>query len=155
MTKIHVTSQYKSKEDLALITKFARFIMRELHIHNYKNSKIHISLNKMIASGDAGDCHDWHWKSKKVIKIRVRPYRDIWMILQVLAHELVHARQYMTGKLKSVSVGRDLLWHGESLEDLLKKHKKEHLLPFEKEAYGKEEKLMKKWIYSKNLDLMP
>lgn len=54
--------------------------------------------------------------------------------LSVLAHEMVHAKQYALGEL--VEVGRSSVWKGTVVPDYLPNSKEYYFSPFEVEAYG-------------------
>lgn len=54
--------------------------------------------------------------------------------LSVLAHEMVHAKQYALGEL--VEKGRSSIWKGNIIPDYLPNTKEYYFSPFEVEAFG-------------------
>lgn len=79
--------------------------------------------------------------------VEISPRLSIMQVLQVMAHELVHAEQYFTGKLKpelDKSKGRWVdIWEGEVHNGRGSTYKAYRALPWEVEAYAREKPLAK------------
>jgi len=67
-------------------------------------------------------------------------------IARVLAHEFVHIKQYVLGQMIDQSKGL-VVWKRRVIKDAshIEDRAKYKALPWEKEAYGKERKLLKKY----------
>lgn len=59
-------------------------------------------------------------------------------VLQTIAHELVHVRQYATGHLKEYNRNCDVKWKGERFEEKQTSGDEYWFTPWEIEAYGVE-----------------
>jgi hypothetical protein len=93
---------------------------------------------------DDGECFSRTLKNKTVT-IRVKFSRDISFIdkMVTLAHECVHAKQFMTNELDIAK--NSFIWKGKrfKVETDYSKHK---TFPWEKEAYRKQKPLAVKFI---------
>jgi hypothetical protein len=114
-----------------------------------KNIKrIDIRLDNIVR--DAGHCFIKDLKNKSmVVTISVKKHMDFFEIITTLAHECVHASQFILGKL-SYNEKDEWVWkkknygispyQGLTNDTVMKK------LPWEKEAYNSERDLVTKFI---------
>mgnify|MGYP003641402770 CR=1 FL=1 len=109
-----------------------------------KNLKITINLRRNGMEGTIGLCHpnddSNHLPRKFAIDLCVRQCRE--SLLQTLAHELVHVKQFAHNELKFLhnTLLKDR-WKNKYVSTNVPYERK----PWEKEAYSKEHKLLAKW----------
>jgi len=61
--------------------------------------------------------------------------------LRALAHEMIHVKQYARGELRDYAKSKKIRWKDEIIES-----RAYWSMPWEKEAYGKEKKLVKNYL---------
>lgn len=105
-----------------------RRLEKELGIHRYRSRNITIRFRGKIE--DYGYC----WGDKKDVFIYIRKSDDFDEMMATLAHEMVHAKQYILGDLVD-----GYLWKGEDYTDCAYKHQ-----PWEQEAEFMEMELFEK-----------
>lgn len=81
-------------------------------------------------------------------EIRIDSAMNMAAVLQALAHECVHIKQYVTGEMKDTS-DWNLVYFRKKLYDL--KKDKYFDLPWEIEAYGREDGLLFRFVTAKKL----
>lgn len=143
-----------SKEDNdpnnIIYLKSTEFFMNEL-----LGKKTHAHVERLYikveaAMGYWGECFIRKLKNDNItIRIKFKKKLNFIQSLGTLAHECVHAKQFITGQLhidsdeifwwKGVSYGDDP-YKGLSQKEVVK------LLPWEREAYGKENALVVKYL---------
>lgn len=79
----------------------------------YENLKGQISVKEWHKPFFHGRCN--HIKNDKVV-IQLNPVKNMYFNLQVLFHELTHAKQYLTGALSSTADA--FFWHGDDMTDV-------------------------------------
>lgn len=123
--------------------------------NEYANSKITISisnLKKGHVKGDRGSCEFTPAKRSVCIRlheklIRKSPNLRIWtrhyQALHYIMHELVHAKQYLTGEVREHKDGKRYIYKGKVFTNPDEKDLDAYYSqPIEIEAYGRAEGLV-------------
>jgi hypothetical protein len=85
----------------------------------------------------------------KEFTIELDPDQDMRKILETLAHELVHVKQFATSEMKDLMSSPSLVnWHGKRID---RKNMDYYDLPWEIEAYGREVGLFVRWAEKNKL----
>lgn len=115
--------------------------MKTLHID------IHLSPTLLYRTGDLGDCV-WEDKHKYPREFTINlDSRDVDLMIQTLAHEMIHVKQWARGEMYDI-------YHDNDSSPLKTRWKSKnislskipyHDWPWEKEAFSLEEKLFSKW----------
>jgi hypothetical protein len=124
---------------------FLKKLLKDVDTSHVKTIEIKVEANMT----DSGECYPRRLKSNELkVTIRVRKGMNFIMTLSTLAHECVHAAQYISGKLK---VSRNGIWYwgtngfGTNPYEGLDWRTVEKL-PWEREAYAMETDLTKEYI---------
>ena len=81
------------------------------------------------------------------VEITINPSQSLRSSLIALAHEMVHARQFVTGEMKDSSKGVDYtVWKGKQIQISALNY---YDLPWEIDALGREYGLYRRWIESR------
>ena len=138
MPHIEITGQIKGK---AKVEQYVESLAKELGIGRMWSKVIFIRFKTKLDNESQGLC--WGCKNEGYAEINIArtsngdviPYE---MLMQTLAHEMVHAKQYIRGELN----GYNFSWKGRKPRN----YKYENA-PWEKEAYGREKELYQKcWL---------
>ena len=138
MPHIEITGRIKGK---AKVEQYVESLAKELGIGRMWSKVIFIRFKTKLDNESQGLC--WGCKNEGYAEINIArtsngdviPYE---MLMQTLAHEMVHAKQYIRGELN----GYNQSWKGRKPRN----YKYENA-PWEKEAYGREEELYQKcWL---------
>lgn len=84
-----------------------------------------------------------YYNTMKIAEVEARR-NDLMDVLRTMAHELVHAEQYHTGRLKSEWVPRTgyvQQWYGEVVKNKGATYNSYRKQPWEQEAFDRQEKL--------------
>lgn len=135
--------------DTALIKKATRFFLKKLVYKRRlkKVGKVHISIVNRLSGlyGDVVVCDKMDGLCD--IRIRLQKTTNFLVMLATLAHECVHAAQNINGFLRITEEG--FFWKGESYGNapyFVYEGREYERLPWEREAYDKEEALAKSFI---------
>tara|TARA_R110001606_G_scaffold232113_1_gene379656 strand:+ start:70 stop:486 length:417 start_codon:yes stop_codon:yes gene_type:complete len=138
MPHIEITGRIKGK---AKVKQYVESLAKELGIGRMWSKVIFIRFKTKLDNESQGLC--WGCKNEGYAEINIArtsngdviPYE---MLMQTLAHEMVHAKQYIRGELN----GYSLSWKGAKPRN----YKYENA-PWEKEAYKLEKALYEKcWL---------
>jgi hypothetical protein len=138
MPHIEITGQIKGK---AKVEQYVESLAKELGIGRMWSKVIFIRFKTKLDNESQGLC--WGCKNEGYAEINIArtsngdviPYE---MLMQTLAHEMVHAKQYIRGEHN----GYSLSWKGAKPRN----YKYENA-PWEKEAYKLEKALYEKcWL---------
>jgi len=130
-----ITSQYLNKEQMVLFQQYVEYCVRRFNLkkHGYR---LKISICKRIDVDEWGNCvFDDSKDYDKEIKIKVRFTKNVKKMLTVLGHEMIHARQYITGQLTFIN--NRAHWRGENVHDMEYREQ-----PHEIEAFSLEKPLL-------------
>lgn len=113
---IKITSQYLNKEQMVVVEDFVNYCVKRFHL-NKSNCRIKVSICQRIEYSDEGNCvfDDEHDYCKEV-KIKIRYNKNMKRVLTALSHEMIHAKQYITGQLDFV--GNKAHWRGANVSTL-------------------------------------
>lgn len=130
-----------SKVSINLCKKAVRFYAREL-LGDRLSSNVHVKIkfnNKELTEGYYGFC-DWICDRPlpRNFVITIDPNLSKKMTLMVLAHEMVHVKQYARGELKDLIRSNKVKFLGEVYDDEQMSYWSH---PWEKEARRLEKKL--------------
>ena len=137
-----------SKREKSKIDSFIDFCISKL-LHKQSKSSIKYYINfdfhkKMKTCGETEVDSDVTDKGKyKEFSLYIKKSKDFDDMLQTIAHELVHVKQYMNG---TMNFGKDLnhtIWNKKIFNE---KKISYWELPWEIEAYGLEKCLYEMWI---------
>lgn len=132
MTPVLINGQIKN---LKVTELFACMLVKELGIHRFKNKVIEINFTKKI-DGAYGLCEgDTDYAEITLAKYCPIDGRKLGYleIMKTLAHEMVHARQFLRGQLTCEG---GFAWKGKKGEGWKYENQ-----PWEKEAYKLEKEL--------------
>lgn len=92
------------------LEQFAEDICRYFKIENF-DATIIITTKKRLE----GDCYGMCWGDQDFVEIELARYADGGkvsreMFLKTLAHEMVHAMQYITGKMRHLGDHKHVIW---------------------------------------------
>ena len=116
--------------DFQVINDFVANLQKELNIHRLRSKWIHIKFVKNV-DGDMGDCIG----DTNEVDIRIDKTMDWKDQMLTLAHEMVHAEQFLRGKLSEDGTR----WRNRNYEKCAYER-----LPWEMSAHQLEEKLYNK-----------
>lgn len=145
MNIIEVIGSTKKKREM--VEDLTRFCLETLMPKMLKlNIKIQLIPKLTQKEGVAGDCI---WEDEcylpREFTIRIDSTQRFKELLETIAHEIVHVKQYARGELKDLS-DSDVIckWHGKLFKfDKLNYY--DH--PWEIEAHGRERGLVLRWAY--------
>lgn len=127
-----------SKPVAEQIEQAVRIMCKKLSL-NYHKGKITVKLgrvnNKWIDGDAAGTCYGEFKKGEWTIDIVLARRKRFGLMLRVLAHEMIHAKQYVKKDL-TVKQNKDA-WKGK-IWTARKKADPYYDSPWEREAFGKE-----------------
>lgn len=96
-----ITSQYLNREQMVLVEEFVDYCVKRFKLERYGSARIRISICQKIENGDEGNCIlDDSKDYCKEVKIKIRHNKNMKRMLSVIGHEMVHARQFLSGQLK-------------------------------------------------------
>ena len=134
MNGLLVEGRIKNKKK---VEAYIHAVAKELGIHRLYSKILHVRFSTKLD----GDAQGYCWGDKKT-HAEIFIARTSWdepltmeSMMKTLAHELVHAKQYLRGELN----GYNLAWKGRKPRN----YKYENA-PWEKEAYGREDELFNK-----------
>jgi len=142
----------KKKDDpnngiyLNSVSYFLKALLGETEFTHVK----HVDIKMDAVMKDDGECFTTKLKDGSIkIRLKVKKGMSFIQTLATLAHESVHAKQFITGELRFTKYN-DWVWKGKNYgvdpyknltpDDIYTK------LPWEKEAYYKENDLVKEYI---------
>jgi hypothetical protein len=138
MPYFKVTGQVKNKKK---VKEYLDNLSKELGINRMWSKVIFVRFKTKLDNDSQGLCWGDYKEGYAEIKIaRTSEGNDIPydMMMQTLAHEMVHAKQYLRKELNG--------WTNSWMNRKPRNYKYENA-PWEKEAYGREEELYKKcWL---------
>ena len=130
MACLHITGVRKNSLDFKVIDEFVTNLQKELNIHRLRSKWIYIKFVKNV-DGDMGDCIG----DTNEVDIRIDKTMDWEDQMVTLAHEMVHAEQFLRGKLSDGGTH----WRNRNYEKCAYER-----LPWEMSAHQLEEKLYNK-----------
>jgi hypothetical protein len=153
--KIHVNTKDRELKEIIVsaVTWYANKLMSARMV---KSLSITIKLKKNLSKKD-GDEGRTSWEDSnhrpKEFTIEVDANISTREILEVLAHEMVHVKQFATGELFQYFTGKhkDLMrWHGQVINNDVEYWDQ----PWEIEAYGMQLGLITRW-FDATISTMP
>jgi hypothetical protein len=100
---------------------------------------IHIAFTEQLPANIKGTTRYMIFSdSSRFFRIRMDAGMDETLSRNVLAHEMMHVRQYLSGDLKIIN--GEIIWKGEKYPYL---HRHSHHLPWERDAYRYDQYLTK------------
>lgn len=139
-----------SNKDQELFDKGFKYFCQELGITQEQRDFIEFSVVQRLA-GAGGQClGTYHASTNKLLalKIKIVSYPSVMGMLDVLAHELVHARQHFNNEFKHILVEKPFLFFWKTTE-WVRTHKGQILeetpyfeMKCEQEAFTKARELM-------------
>lgn len=152
--EIEIQSKPKkgSRKNIRLAAKFFadKLMTKRLHNNVFVSIRFRRRLNERF--GYIGVCDNICIEGRpRDFIIDIDDGLSLRQTIRVLAHELVHVKQYATGQLKDYTKSpHKVKWNGDIVEDCLKEYWK---TPWEKEAYKMELHLSKSFFaYLKNIN---
>jgi predicted metallopeptidase len=141
--------QYVSGRSKSLTVKELRiatkFLLRELvGDRTQKNIKIHLRFANI--KDQLGSCEVLgRTQPYRVFAIEINPFVPRATALKILAHELVHVKQFATGELKEYVYREESIWRNSKgrLSEYVETDSNYSRMPWEKEAYREEKRLYK------------
>jgi hypothetical protein len=135
MPQIVIKGQIKDKKK---VHAYAHFLCKELGINRMYSKVIFITFKTTLDHDSQGLC--WGDPKEGYVDMSIArksqgeklPYEEI---MQTLAHEMVHAKQYLRGEL----CGYSMSWKGKKPRNYSYDN-----APWEREAYKREEELYKR-----------
>lgn len=127
---------------------FAKKLIKKKILNNIK--KIEINLTKMRVG--EGEVELPICKKNNVIKIKINRCSEFTEIISSLAHEFVHIKQALDGKLTTIAKNGMVYWkwngkcYGTDVYDMIDVNDHYKKLPWETEAYNLETKLAKSFF---------
>lgn len=114
MNNVEITGQIKNR---AIVELFVANVLKELKIHRFTSRYIDIKFSTQVEDGAHGYCHgDNETVEIEIAKnaypleggTKIRPLGFL-EIMKTLAHELVHAKQFLRGEL---IMSDNFVWKG-------------------------------------------
>lgn len=105
-----------------------------------------IPVNVKFRIGHLINCKGKYNSIDTIALISPVSHRDYFQYLMTVAHELVHAEQFKLGKLQAVLTPSQkwiALWEGQEVNFKVKSYEKYKALPWEQEAFDRQERLAK------------
>ena len=130
MANQYISGVKKNSLDYKVINDFVINLQKELNIHRLRSKWIYIKFVKSV-DGDMGDCIG----DTNEVDIRIDKTMDWKDQMITLAHEMVHAEQFLRGKLSDDGMH----WRNRNYEKCSYEY-----LPWEMSAHQLEEKLYEK-----------
>lgn len=93
-----------------------------------------VSLHHNIPVAGYCEYHDEEALPYALVGIDIEEYDDAEDPIAVLAHEMVHVKQYFKGEL--IDDGRQASWHGKLYQEFEPNSEEYFFSPWEVEAYG-------------------
>ena len=126
------------------VTSLAHFCHKML-MPRMKTLEINIEFNEdMREDGDCGYCvptEGYVRKSPREFDIEINASKSLKTIMETIAHEMVHVKQYARNELRELSDSQ-FTWCGETVDGT----KIDYFdLPWEIEAHGREAGLFRRW----------
>lgn len=146
LIEIKGKAKHLKKKDIRKAAElYAEYLLSE-KLSSQIELKIILS-KKHLAKGIDGYC-DWmdNNKSPRIFEIVVRPSLKAEDLLQLLAHEMVHLKQFAKNELFDYSRGSKCRFNGKIYD---RDEIDYWFLPWEIEAYGRERGLYMKYLDSK------
>lgn len=140
------------KEDL----KQSALFYADILMHKNLSRNIDLVINVKKTAKYLGDCAtDEHGRNPRSFIITLDLDGELDPILQTLAHEMVHLKQYAKNEITNDYIAtkgggpEDYLWKGKVV-NFSKYEDKYFDSPWEIEAYGREISLYRRWINRKH-----
>ena len=126
------------------IEYYSNELMNPQLVHNIR---IHMKYGRMLEKGNAGECEIvGESLTPRKFKIGINPSKDREDVFKTLAHEMVHVKQYAYKELKYQIRSLDkMIWKGRYVNEDKVKYER---LPWEKEAFTKEDILFMNFVLS-------
>jgi hypothetical protein len=149
--KVYIKGKpYKSGLSNELIRKAVKFYMSQLlEVEKYKDLKIRIEFTKM--SGDNIGLMSWlgdENRKPKEYEVIVKDSLSKNNVLKILAHEMVHVKQFATGEMYDHVKGNKVHFKGKSYSMITDNSPDYYFSPWEIEAYGREVGLYRLFMLS-------
>ena len=120
------------KKDIPNVELYLDQLQEALNIHRLNSRFIEINFKKWVQEGEAyGDCIG----DKKWVTINVSKMQSFEDQMKTLAHEMVHAEQFLRGDLTDT-----FMYKGRDFSECPYEHQ-----PWERKAHAREEKLYNKY----------
>tara|TARA_B100000927_G_scaffold194208_1_gene156681 strand:+ start:1320 stop:1727 length:408 start_codon:yes stop_codon:yes gene_type:complete len=124
------------KKDIPTVELYLDQLQEALNIHRLSSRFIDITFKKWVQEGEAfGDCIG----DKKWVTINISKMQSWEDQMKTLAHEMVHAEQFLRGDLTDT-----FMYKGRDFSECVYENQ-----PWERRAHSLEEKLYNKY-YSEN-----
>lgn len=141
---VSVTGSSKSKREMA--EDIAHFSLGILAPRLGAKLEIDIVLinNLRNKEGIAGDC-TWEDRSyrPREFTIRIDSSQSKQELLETIAHEMVHVKQFARGELKDTNSLHISKWNDKEVDDIKTNY---YDLPWEIEAHGREHGIFIRWF---------
>jgi len=149
---VKVTGSGKNKREN--VKSLVEFCIKKLMPRLKDKLKINIELVCRLTEKEslAGDCiwEDESCNRPREFSIRIDSTQDETAMMETVAHEMVHVKQYAKGELKDFfSTTKVCKWQGKKI-NLSKMNYYDQ--PWEIEAHGREKGLYIQWLCSKLVD---
>ena len=112
-----------------IVAEYVIRLMNELKIHRFTSRMVTIKFKSELENYAQGLCEG----DKDYAAIQISKDQSFLKQMQALAHEMVHARQFLRGELTAVGVWK---WKGRNADNYAYTNQ-----PWEKEAYRLEREL--------------
>jgi len=112
-----------------IVAEYVIRLMNELKIHRFTSRMVTIKFKSELENYAQGLCEG----DKDYATIQISKDQSFLKQMQALAHEMVHARQFLRGELTAVGVWK---WKGRNADNYAYTNQ-----PWEKEAYRLEREL--------------
>jgi hypothetical protein len=122
-----ITGRHQKK---AIVDQYVRNLYKALNIHRFTKRHIHIEFKTVLEDEADGLCLG---DTKEVTVSIATKNKSFMRQMQALAHEMVHARQFLRGQLTCEG---GFAWKGRKADGFRYKNQ-----PWEKEAYKLERTL--------------
>lgn len=132
MIYLQINGQIKNKKAIYV---YLENLSRSLNIHRLRSKTIFVTFRIELEDGNQGNC--WGDRNEGYITINIAKTVEgeslsTAEMMKTLAHEMVHAKQYLRGELDGYSGS----WKGRKPRNYKYRNQ-----PWEIEAYGREEYL--------------
>lgn len=147
--RIAIHGRYFGKKKCNLLRDFSRWSCKKL-LHNklYKQIELNIQLinpDQFLKDETFGYCEvdEYAGPYARVFTIGITTKFNMMRTLSVLAHEMVHLKQYAVGELRHCNKTGNLRWNR---SDIVDNGNIDYWdLPWEIEAHGREKGLVYQW----------
>lgn len=138
--RVRIHGKSKSLSDLVLRRAMRFFARALLDQSDYKKLHINLRLSKKLVPTVA---EMYHLPNRNRYTIRASARSGPYVLLQNLAHEMIHVQQYLDGKMTEKSMGT--AWHGRVYKGDFRKDNDAYFnAPWEIDANGRAY-----WLYKR------